>query len=106
MTDRRREYEQRKKESGYMRVGIWIPKQERALIRELREFLDEAPPERIEELKDFFRSDYEFWLTDPEITPTERAFAEKRLRELAAAPAASSASEEERPVASASPVPH
>jgi len=78
----------------YRTISVSIPDDETALARELVEFFEIATDRQLDELKDFFRSEYEFWLQDPEISTDDRAFANDRLRDLSAAPVPSGARED------------
>lgn len=92
--DRRREYERRMRDDGFIRVSVWVPKHERALVLELREMLATGSESDIQSLKEFFTCDYEDMLNNPEgLDELDLAFARKRLADLVGTSGTSGASE-------------
>jgi hypothetical protein len=81
--DRRREFEQRMRDNGFKQVRLWVPREEGAVMEELEELFFAKSPTRLAELREFFRVDYELFLTDPECTGEDRSYFEDRVAKLA-----------------------
>jgi len=79
--DRRKAYENKMKASGYRKVAIWVPKEERALVLELREILSQGleNPGEVEALRDHLCFIYESMLDDEENDEGDHAFAKEKL---------------------------
>ncbi|XUU60002.1 hypothetical protein ACRAQ6_10545 [Erythrobacter sp. HA6-11] len=71
------------KEAGFKRVGIWVPAEEMALVKELRVWLSEGHPHMVEDLRQFFTSFYE-QMAEDNYYEGDREFALGRLKALLA----------------------
>lgn len=85
-------------ESGYKRVGLWVPQERVALLKELKAQL--VSDLDFEQLRDFLACSYLLMADDPECSVSDRKFARHKLRELGVARVRSVATAHAAPSAS------